>query len=200
MPHKSGITTRSKADVGAKYGRKTCPTNRGLRPSLRDPTANTSSRKTCPTNRGLRRYRSKPSRITYESENLPHKSGITTATPTDFDFNIGSENLPHKSGITTKSTCFHCLDSLSENLPHKSGITTRNSCNKRHRWYVGKLAPQIGDYDIRSGAEIFIFLRRKTCPTNRGLRQVSGYYYDCNNESENLPHKSGITTKTFQSP
>ena len=59
----------------------------------------------------------------------------------------------------------------SENLPHKSGITTIDTTTTPPGLRVGKLAPQIGDYD-NSMALLGI-----------GLLM-----------SENLPHKSGITT------
>ena len=36
--------------------------------------------------------------------------------------------------------------------------------------FVGKLAPQIGDYDVSRLYPISFTIGRKTCPTNRGLR------------------------------
>ena len=59
----------------------------------------------------------------------------------------------------------------SENLPHKSGITTLIELVNFESVFVGKLAPQIGDYD-----------------------QVIFSDDVCQLSSENLPHKSGITT------
>ena len=57
-----------------------------------------------------------------------------------------SEDLPHKSGITTRGQHPQILTSASEDLPHKSGITTR-TCTTCVPVDVGRLAPQIGDYD-----------------------------------------------------
>ena len=82
---------------------------------------------------------------------------------------------------------------------------------------VGRLAPQIGDYDLRSMPSVWLDSSRKTCPTNRGLRRVRLWLYayryrrktcptnrglrlilmkssKCQPLSEDLPHKSGITT------
>ena len=104
-----------------------------------------------------------------------------------------SEDLPHKSGITT-SICYECEHfDMSEDLPHKSGITTTLNTNGSVGLCVGRLAPQIGDYDFISSVQLNhlkvgrlapqigdydgcgrkyqqMRLSRKTCPTNRGLR------------------------------
>ena len=59
---------------------------------------------------------------------------------------------------------------MSENLPHKSGITTFAVARKSLSSFVGKLAPQIGDYDKLVATTTIAITSRKTCPTNRGLR------------------------------
>ena len=59
---------------------------------------------------------------------------------------------------------------------------------------VGRLAPQIGDYDDRACPLFELVQRRKTCPTNRGLRPISLTVVGRAALSEDLPHKSGITT------
>ncbi|EEZ71156.1 hypothetical protein NEICINOT_04609 [Neisseria cinerea ATCC 14685] len=40
---------------------------------------------------------------------------------------------------------------------------------------VGRLAPQIGDYDSSDTNSTVNLLCRKTCPTNRGLRHLPTY-------------------------
>ena len=59
---------------------------------------------------------------------------------------------------------------------------------------VGRLTPQIGDYDIRREMRFVRITGRKTYPTNRGLRQYDFVDHLYDNRSEDLPHKSGITT------
>ncbi|EEZ72111.1 hypothetical protein NEICINOT_03508 [Neisseria cinerea ATCC 14685] len=61
-------------------------------------------------------------------------------------------------------------------------------------FFVGRLAPQIGDYDNAAFAKPAIFKGRKTCPTNRGLRLEATNTLIKTDMSEDLPHKSGITT------
>ena len=174
-------------------------------------------RKTCPTNRGLRPAKRVIPFILMKSEDLPHKSGITTLTITRASSSSSSEDLPHKSGITThnpippasrysRKTCptnrglrriFQCRSlrrSQSEDLPHKSGITTSGAVHIQRCIYVGRLAPQIGDYDTIKGFYGCFQFCRKTCPTNRGLRRRNSTHLFIFNLSEDLPHKSGITT------
>ena|GEM_PF-5889745 len=84
---------------------------------------------------------------------------------------VQSEDLPHESGIKTALSL--SLDTLvqSEDLPHESGIKTYQA---------------VGYKDFR--------FRRKTCPTNRGLRlkkMLQGLHA---RQSEDLPHESGIKT------
>ena len=89
--------------------------------------------------------------------------------------------------------------SMSEDLPHKSGITTQISVDIP-RFFVGRLAPQIGDYDALIPDLIRALYCRKTCPTNRGLRPTMGCYPPHVCVSEDLPHKSGITTTSSIAP
>ena len=144
-------------------------------------------RKTCPTNRGLRPMPDGlPHRLSW-SEDLPHKSGITTVKPdsvvnsfrrktcptnrglrplytTGYRQVLQSEDLPHKSGITTLYDISFSFLSLSEDLPHKSGITTPPLKRLRMRNQVGRLAPQIGDYDEQAVAVLTDHLVGRLAP------------------------------------
>ena len=105
-----------------------------------------------------------------------------------------SEDLPHKSGITTLIKDCLKIAQASEDLPHKSGITTHQRADGLGS-FVGRLAPQIGDYDTPSVLTPANQSSRKTCPTNRGLRHGPIFNQGYDFRSEDLPHKSGITTR-----
>ena len=64
-----------------------------------------------------------------------------------FDW-VRSEDLPHESGIKTPQRTLYGQTWRSEDLPHESGIKT------------GRFFCLLTQLDSR-----------KTCPTNRGLRQ-----------------------------
>ena len=129
-------------------GRKTCPTNRGLRPNCTGELLKLIRRKTCPTNRGLRHH----------SRASTSLSRVGRLAPQIGDYDRAGR------------------------MYLRSGL-------------VGRLAPQIGDYDSSDTNSTVNLLCRKTCPTNRGLRQSSLHYLYHLIQSEDLPHKSGITTK-----
>ena len=129
-------------------------------------------RKTCPTNRGLR----------------PREVLAKLTIPP-------SEDLPHKSGITTLLLCSHHLNCQSEDLPHKSGITTCSLTIDLHLFVVGRLAPQIGDYDSEACIIQQAQHSRKTCPTNRGLRPIT-----VSNVSFGLSRKTCPTNRGLRQP
>ena len=124
LPHKSGITTSGHSLYATFKGRKTCPTNRGLRPGRNDIFVKNHMSEDLPHKSGITTPVEYAVCLIVWSEDLPHKSGITTIYQ-DSHFSVSSsEDLPHKSGITTKCFMIFPFVNKSEDLPHKSGITT----------------------------------------------------------------------------
>ena len=129
LPHKSGITTVPNNPRRIRLNcRKTCPTNRGLRP-------------VCANARNAASLvgRLAPQIGDYDRTRRVRRIGLRQ-----------SEDLPHKSGITTRSQTLYGRAIRSEDLPHKSGITTHGQRMIFDISQVGRLAPQIGDYDSKT--------------------------------------------------
>ena len=82
-----------------------------------------------------------------------------------------SEDLPHVSGIKTHIFLEKGNGFKSEDLPHVSGIKTRID----------------GSFGLPA-------IRRKTCPTNRGLRHNKTNMTAALARSEDLPHTSGVSS------
>ena len=81
----------------------------------------------------------------------------------------------------------------SEDLPHKSGITTSGILSIFHSHEVGRLAPQIGDYDLLP-FRITWASTSEDLPHKSGITTVQNLPSNDVARSEDLPHKSGITT------
>ena len=155
-PTNRGLRHYSCLLVEPLHRRKTCPTNRGLRPCVSILSGHLIRRKTCPTNRGLRLSVHCQVMLTYRRKTCPTNRGLRLTIHERRSLSAASEDLPHKSGITTLAICDNgSTNNTSEDLPHKSGITTLSWSSCR------------------------IIARRKTCPTNRGLRP-------CNNSSKTV--------------
>ena len=195
LPHKSGITTQSsgRADTCTFVGR--------LAPQIGDYDqgliyyeANYNVGRLAPQIGDYDRTYHRPiaSKLNM-SEDLPHKSGITTQCSSASHTACQSEDLPHKSGITT-SCNLQCVRVMkSEDLPHKSGITTYSVPRFCVHRLVGRLAPQIGDYDSLPHQYHQGFWS-EDLPHKSGITTECLWSYACRCPSEDLPHKSGITT------
>ena len=81
---------------------------------------------------------------------------------------------------------------MSEDLPHKSGITTWLATTLATRILVGRLAPQIGDYDLTYLPSTGSKTSRKTCPTNRGLRHYSCLLVEPLHRRKTCPTNRGL--------
>ena len=64
----------------------------------------------------------------------------------EFSNGMQSENLPHKSGITTSICPRDFAQLLVGKLAPQIGDYDQDDVLEAH-FFVGKLAPQIGDYD-----------------------------------------------------
>ena len=82
----------------------------------------------------------------------------------------------------------------SEDLPHKSGITTPAVHLHAHAADVGRLAPQIGDYDFRYEQVVPLVAVGRLAPQIGDYDEVFTVK-EGEVLSEDLPHKSGITTQ-----
>ena len=83
-----------------------------------------------------------------------------------------SEDLPHKSGITTDASNLYRQFSCVGRLAPQIGDYDQPCGRYRPVFRVGRLAPQIGDYDAIPCPTRLASRCRKTCPTNRGLRRA----------------------------
>ena len=134
--------------------RKTCPTNRGLRPRRSYVPAFGSGRKTCPTNRGLRLFRYELNGKFVVSEDLPHKSGITTLEVSLVTVQRwGRKTCPTNRGLRHKAYLHPISTDFVGRLAPQIGDYDQMYLKALPRLKVGRLAPQIGDYDL----EDFLF-------------------------------------------
>ena len=157
-------------------GRKTCPTNRGLRHNkvdflpffvvgrLAPQIGDYDLTHTCEQNR-LRVGRLAPQIGDYDPKS-------------DRSYHVlRRKTCPTNRGLRQRKRDVIGVRVLSEDLPHKSGITTHYDNMSLGRVNVGRLAPQIGDYDPIELNMSAMFFCRKTCPTNRGLRPLFKSYF-----------------------
>ena len=125
-----------------------------------------------PTHRGLRPLRHRITAPLNGSEDLPHSSGIKTK-------NVA----PQTSSNQRRKTCpthlelqaFQTTSSqgrlkMSENLPHSSGIKTNLNWRIQGLVWSEDLPHSSGIKTTEHGTVRAESARRKTCPTNRGLR------------------------------
>ena len=133
--------------------------------------------------------------MSVKSEDLPHKSGITTwiVKLTQQAFGVG--RLAPQIGDYDLSICERSPPTWSEDLPHKSGITTRWFYSNGNPLRVGRLAPQIGDYDS-TFSRVANGFKSEDLPHKSGITTSLPHQYHQGFWSEDLPHKSGITTRS----